>query len=139
MKYLDLTLKFWVVNNISAKIYLYYSKFHMCTLVKWNCIGSSVDSEIISPFWKKSKNGFLAYSRNKLLLLNGDIAMGIWAKKNKYCNTGLCKGRVKKNFFNVEKGIQTRKVKTSWLPQVLPFNKIITYSLNPLVKKNNSF
>lgn len=63
----------------------------MPTLVKWNCIGSSVDSEIIRPFWRKSKKGFFAYSRNRLLLLNGDIAMGIWAKKNRYCNTGLCK------------------------------------------------
>lgn len=61
----------------------------MCILVKWNCIGSFVDSEIISFFWRKFKKGFLVYFRNKLLLFNGDIAMGIWVKKNKYCNIGF--------------------------------------------------
>jgi len=43
------------------------------------------------PFWWKSGNGFFAYSRKRLLLLSGDIAMGIWARKYRYCNTGLCK------------------------------------------------
>lgn len=39
--------------------------------------------------------------------------MGIWAKKNKYCNTGLWKGKVKKTLFkDVEKGIWIRNVKT---------------------------
>lgn len=44
------------------------------------------------PFWWKSGSGFLAYSRKRLLLLSGDIAMGIWARKYRYCSTGLCKG-----------------------------------------------
>lgn len=45
----------------------------------------------MSPFWWKSGKGFLAYSRKRLLLLSGDMAMGIWARKYRYCSTGLCK------------------------------------------------
>lgn len=87
-KHLDLTFSFCVVRDRSAN-HTWVAQASMRTLVKWNCIGSSVDREIIRPFWRKSKKGFFAYSRNRLLLLNGDMAMGIWAKKNKYCSTGL--------------------------------------------------
>lgn len=44
-------------------------------------MGSSVDRDTIRPFWWKSSSGFLAYSRKRLLLLSGDMAMGIWARK----------------------------------------------------------
>lgn len=43
-------------------------------------------------------NDFGRILGNKLLLLNGDIAMGIWAKKNKYCNTDSEKEKWKKIF-----------------------------------------
>lgn len=52
-------------------------------------MGSSVDRETIRPFLWNSSRGFLAYSRNKLLLLRGDMAMGIWVRKYRYCSTGL--------------------------------------------------
>lgn len=50
-----------------------------------------MDRDTMSPFWWKSSRGFLAYSRKRLLLLSGDMAMGIRARKYRYCSTGLCK------------------------------------------------
>lgn len=52
-------------------------------------MGSSVDRETTRPFLWNSSRGFLAYSKNKLLLLRGDMAMGIWARKYRYWSTGL--------------------------------------------------
>lgn len=43
-------------------------------------MGSSVERDTHRPLCRKSFSGLLEYSRNRPLLLSGDIAIGTWAR-----------------------------------------------------------